>query len=365
MNRRDEIPEFMLIHSAARACRARKSAQLGADSESAASLATAPEPDELQDRFTTAAASNNSLLSEVQSDSINEPASESSEAAQHATASDAASKFDEEQAERVLRRGRELSDVQIELDRVNKLYKRKSPLVRPPKRQGTMADHVLLFNFMPDSLYRESRAADTYFRVLAMTIAMVMQIRDANEFEALCMSSSKRKSSVAIDGASSQDQPEETDAEAEAGVQYNGLVRHQAKLRIHAVPFPTDPNNNDTGLAVSGDRLLFHFQILVENIGDAAVQLLGRYHEVKGAWDTIHVGSRAEPRGHKTDGVILMPGAAVIEQQYAVMEGSEGTMKGGFLVCPSLLVCVRESRVSMQLFCLASTFRLCYTSVGS
>lgn len=36
-----------------------------------------------------------------------------------------------EQAQRALRRTRELRDVQIELDRVNRLYKRKSPLVCP------------------------------------------------------------------------------------------------------------------------------------------------------------------------------------------------------------------------------------------
>lgn len=49
-----------------------------------------------------------------------------------ATASQSDEEQAKEQAQRALRRTRELRDVQIELDRVNRLYKRKSPLVLPP-----------------------------------------------------------------------------------------------------------------------------------------------------------------------------------------------------------------------------------------
>jgi uncharacterized protein affecting Mg2+/Co2+ transport len=154
-------------------------------------------------------------------------------------------------------------------------------------------------------------------------------VRDANEFEALVMASSKSNSRGPV-GAQASDP---FDIEGEVGIACDGLEPRQAKLRIHAVPFPTRSEENDTGIDLSGDRMLFYYQVMVENIGDAAVQLLGRYHEIKCPWDVIRVGSREEPRGHRSDGVVLMPGSVVMEQAYAVLEGSEGTMKGGFLVC--------------------------------
>lgn len=179
-------------------------------------------------------------------------------------------------------------------------------------------------------------------------------MRDANEFEALCMSSSRGSSS----GQGRGDSVDST--EPDAGPQYCGLVQRQAKLRIQAVPFPTDPENNDTGLNLSGDRLLFYYQILVENIGDSAVQLLGRYHEISCPWDVIKLGSREEPRGHRTDGVVLLPGSSVMEQQYAVFEGSEGTMKGGFLVC---FRCLHQEAISCVLTPLVILRTLLHTTV--
>ena len=248
---------------------------------------------------------------------------------------------EEQQAQRVLQRGRELRDVQLELDRVNKLYKRKSPLVRlPPPApltrttkctcmpwQSARDDHACML-LQPASVMHHLRPSEVE--------ATMLQVRDANEFEALCMSSS-RGSSRASGGSESTGQAD-TDAEAEAGVAHNGLERRQAKVRIHAVPFPIQPEDNVTGIDVSGDRMLFYYQLLVENLGDTAVQLLGRFHEISCPWDVIRYGCKDEPMGHRTEGVVVMPGCVVLEQQYAVMEGSQGTMKGGLVVCSWLCV---------------------------
>jgi hypothetical protein len=111
-----------------------------------------------------------------------------------------------------------------------------------------------------------------------------------------------------------------------------GLEPRCAKLRIQAVPFPILPEDNNTGLDISGDRMLFQYQILIENLGDTAVQLMGRYHEITCPWDVIRVGTKAEPRGHRSDGVIILPGSLALEHQHAVVEGSEATLNGGFLV---------------------------------
>ena len=169
-----------------------------------------------------------------------------------------------------------------------------------------------------------------------------MQVLDANQFEALCMPSSSGSARAPGGGDSiGQLGPE---AEAELGVAHNGLELRQAKLRVNAVPFPVEPEDNRTGMIISGDRMLFYYQILIENIGDTAVQLLGRFHEIACPWDVIRYGNKEEPRGHKTDGPVLLPGSVMMEQQYAVMEGFEGTLKGGFLVrlvtCSWLCACV-------------------------
>jgi hypothetical protein len=60
--------------------------------------------------------------------SAEQPVQQEASQAAHQDTEDEASD-QEELAERALRRSRELRDVQIELDRVNKLYKRKTPLV--------------------------------------------------------------------------------------------------------------------------------------------------------------------------------------------------------------------------------------------
>lgn len=150
-----------------------------------------------------------------------------------------------------------------------------------------------------------------------------MQVGSANEFEALCMSAlsagdAQRGAAAAADGADAV------------------LVPKVARLRIHAVPFPVRTSDGGEADVVRGsgadEHMLFHNQIIIENIGDVAVQLMGRWHKVTAPWESKAFGDRGQPFGHASDGVLVMPTETVMEQQSMQIRGSEGEIIGGFLV---------------------------------
>lgn len=151
-----------------------------------------------------------------------------------------------------------------------------------------------------------------------------VQVSSANEFEALCMSA-----------ISSREVPKKVDVATGASDEY--LIPKVARLRIHAVPFPVRTGDEGESGVVRGsgedERMLFHNQLIIENIGETAVQLMGRWHNVTAPWESTAFGDRGRPHGHPTEGVLLMPAETVMEQQAMQIHGREGEITGGFLVC--------------------------------
>lgn len=111
-----------LTHHAGHACRRQSSALFGAESQHAADLATS-----LGGEKAGAAATQGMRGSGAAQSGSSASATHSETESQHEEEEE-----EEDIAQRSLRRGRELRDVQIVLDRVNKLYKNKSPMVRLP-----------------------------------------------------------------------------------------------------------------------------------------------------------------------------------------------------------------------------------------
>lgn len=110
-----------------------------------------------------------------------------------------------------------------------------------------------------------------------------------------------------------------------------------ARLRIHAIPFPVQTGGEEQPDVVRGiatdEYMMFQKQIIIENIGDAAVQLMGRWHKVTAAWESTSLGDRSHPHGNRSHGVLIMPGDTVMEQRPMQIRGTEGEVSGGFLVC--------------------------------
>lgn len=150
-----------------------------------------------------------------------------------------------------------------------------------------------------------------------------VQVSSANEFEALCMSAIR-----------SGEVPKK--ANVATGVSDEDLIPKVARLRIHAVAFPVrtgDEGESDVVRDSGADEhMLFHNQLIIENIGETAVQLMGRWHKVTAPWESTAFGDRGQPHGHPTQGVLVMPAETVMEQQAMQIHGTEGEISGGFLV---------------------------------
>eukprot|EP00892_Ulva_mutabilis_P002418 jgi/Ulvmu1/12177/UM085_0041.1 len=159
-------------------------------------------------------------------------------------------------------------------------------------------------------------------------------VGSANEFEALCMTAMQPADS------SLGDNP----ADVATGTTQADLVTAVSRLRIHAVPFTASTRNAEDGEARRSspdDHLPVSFQVIVENIGGAAVQLMGRWYQVTAPWESKSVGKRGQPHGHASHGVLVMPGEVVMEQQAIMIRGAEGEIAGGFL-CRALPMDIAE-----------------------
>ena len=83
-------------------------------------------------------------------------------------------------------------------------------------------------------------------------------------------------------------------------------------------------------------RQAFDYQMVVENVGEVPVQIIGRRFEISDDFETERVGSaQAAERGVLGALPVVMPGSAVMYKSCASIGHSAGTMRGAYLVRPN------------------------------